>query len=55
VKAAPVPVSFPKFLAELEHGARIRQPDAAIQELLRKLPIDYRAEPTEMAPMAIAN
>ena len=55
VKAAPVLASFPTFLPELEHAARMRQSDTAIQQLLYSLPIDYSPEGAEMAPMAIAN
>jgi FlaA1/EpsC-like NDP-sugar epimerase len=55
VKAAPVLASFPKFLAELEQAARMRQSDSAIQQLLYRLPIDYSPEGAELAPMAIAN
>lgn len=55
VKAASVPAGFSQLLTELEGAARMRKSDAAIQELLCMLPIDYRQERTEMAPMAIAN
>jgi FlaA1/EpsC-like NDP-sugar epimerase len=55
VKAAPVPAGFSQLLTELEGAARMRKSDAAIQQLLCKLPIDYHPDHAEMAPMAIAN
>jgi len=55
VKAIPVRTDFPQLLTELERAARIRQSNAAIQELLRRLPIDYLATGSEPAPLAIAN
>jgi FlaA1/EpsC-like NDP-sugar epimerase len=55
IKAAPVPAGFSQLLTQLEGAARMRKSDAAIHELLGRLPIDYRPEGTEIAPMAIAN
>jgi FlaA1/EpsC-like NDP-sugar epimerase len=55
VKATPVPSVFSQLLTELECAARTRKSDAAIQELLCRLPIDYRPERVEVTPMAIAN
>jgi FlaA1/EpsC-like NDP-sugar epimerase len=54
VKATPVPGGFSQQLSELESAARARKSDAAIQELLCRLPIDYCPERTE-SQVAIAN
>jgi FlaA1/EpsC-like NDP-sugar epimerase len=54
VQATAVPPGFPQQLAELECAAVTRKPDAAIQELLRRLPIGYAADHVE-APIAAAN
>jgi len=55
VKATAAPTDFSQLLVELESAARARKPDIAIQELLCRLPIDYRPERAEVTPMAIAN
>lgn len=55
VKATAVPARFGQLLEELEFAARSRKSDAAIQELLSKLPIDYVPERAELARLAIAN
>lgn len=55
VKATPVSAGFSQQLAELEAAAHLRKPDAVVQDLLSRLPIDYQPEHPEVAPMAIAN
>jgi len=47
VNETPVPTFFPSMLAELEIAARLRRPDAVIQELLCRLPLDYCPEQAE--------
>jgi FlaA1/EpsC-like NDP-sugar epimerase len=55
VKATAVPAGFTQLVVELESAARARKSDAAIQELLSRLPIDYCPEPAEEIPLAVAN
>jgi FlaA1/EpsC-like NDP-sugar epimerase len=55
VKVAPMPAEFSQLMTELEDAARMRKPDAAIQELLCRLPIDYRPQQVDLNPLAIAN
>jgi FlaA1/EpsC-like NDP-sugar epimerase len=51
VKGAAVPLGLDSLLDDLEFAARSRRPDAAIQQLLSSLPIDYcpRAEETRLS------
>ena len=53
VKATAVAPDFVELLAELESAAHARASDAAIQELLCRLPIDYFPERTQESPMAL--
>jgi FlaA1/EpsC-like NDP-sugar epimerase len=55
VQATAVPPGFPQQLAELECAAVTRRPDAAIQELLRGLPIGYAADPVGLPIAAVSH
>lgn len=55
LKAIRVPDDFSQLLTELEAAAHARESDTIIQELLCRLPIDYRQDRMELTPMAIAN